>query len=215
MDSGITSGSMGTMNDKPAIRIGVFGHGERGKKQVDPSAREWIESFGACIARSGAILITGGAGGLAEFARRGALSENGSVVSICPDDRSGTNKEGTALGTIIASGQGKLGRVHLLVQSIDLGFSLGGGSGTLVEILGCYMLGVPLVAVEGLAGGRDPDPMKLLHDVTALTFGDVKARQGFFDAKDRNIIVAPIFCSRSHAPEIVLALGHARLRGEV
>jgi hypothetical protein len=206
----------GTVTDSSTIRIGIFGHGAAGVRHVHPSAQVWIESFGACIARSGAVLLTGGAGGVAEFARRGALSEGGVVVSIHPGDGRGAVEDfGGTLGTVIATGQGKLGRVHLLVQSIDLGFSLGGGAGTLVEVLASYMLGVPVVVVQGLGGESTPDPSVLLHDVTNFSFGDITARRGYFDAKDRESVVAPIFCSKGYSPEEVLALGRAYMRGEV
>ncbi len=204
------------MTETPEVRIGVFGHGARGSKYIDSGAQTWVESFGICVAKSGATLFTGGGDGVMELARRGALAEGGSVVSIHPEDgRHRIDDTSETLGTIIATGQGKLGRVHLLTQSIDLGFSLGGGAGTLVEILSCYLLRVPVIVVEGLGGPADPDPFAMVHDVTELTFGGVSARRGFFDGKDRKDIKAPVFCSKNHSPETILALGHACLRGEI
>jgi uncharacterized protein (TIGR00725 family) len=200
----------------PEVRVGVFGHGIRGTAHVGPATEEWAEAFGCAVATAGATLLTGGGGGIAEFCRRGASRIGGRIVSIHPAGRiEPSDALHKMLGTTIATGQGKVGRVPTLIQSIDLGFSLGGGAGTLLEVVTGYLLGVPVVVVEGLGLSDDPDPILLVHETSDGDFQGVRFRKGFFDGKDRDLVRAPIFCAGDHAPETVLALGLARMSRHV
>jgi uncharacterized protein (TIGR00725 family) len=195
------------------LRIGVFGHGCRASTQLTPGAEEWIHEFGRLVALSGAALFTGGARGVGRAARIGALSEKGDVISIHPDaGRDLTTDDSEQLGTVVATGHGKLGRVATLVQSLDLAFAFGGGSGTLIEILACYISGVPVVIVEGLTIWATPDPAAILSEVVEFEFGGRPARRGYFDGKSREVVWPPVLCSADVGPEHVLALGEAEVR---
>jgi uncharacterized protein (TIGR00725 family) len=89
------------------------------------------EEVGAGLAAAGAVVVTGGLGGVMEAACRGARSQLGVTVGLLPGvDRAEANGW---VSVAIPTGLGEL-RNGLVVRSSDAVVAIGGGPGTLSEI---------------------------------------------------------------------------------
>lgn len=92
---------------------------------------EWAEEVGQQLARGGAVVITGGLGGVMRAASRGALMSGGETIGILPGaDASEANE---FVRTPIATGLG-VARNLVVVTSADAVVAVGGRHGTLSEI---------------------------------------------------------------------------------
>ncbi len=116
--------------------IGVMGssHGFVYKENV-AKAKE----LGRCIAEAGAILLTGGCGGLPQIALESAVEHGGGVLAISParneeEHRSAYNLPVESMCTIIFTGLGDLGRTIINIRTCDLLIFIQGGAGTLAEL---------------------------------------------------------------------------------
>jgi uncharacterized protein (TIGR00725 family) len=133
--------------------IAVVGTGEATPHQA------WLaEEVGALLADTGAVVITGGLGGVMEAACRGAKSKLGRTLGLLPgEDRTVANGW---VDVAVATGLGEL-RNGLIVRSADGLVAIGGGAGTLSEIGFALKLGRPVVGLEswniaGMIEARDP-----------------------------------------------------------
>jgi uncharacterized protein (TIGR00725 family) len=89
------------------------------------------EEVGAGLAAAGAVVVTGGLGGVMEAACRGARSRLGVTLGLLPGiDRAEANGW---VSVAIPTGLGEL-RNGLVVRSSDAVVAIGGGPGTLSEI---------------------------------------------------------------------------------
>ncbi len=141
-------------------------------------------------------------------ARRGALKAGGRVVSVCPElEVALGNPAKQCLGTVVATGQGKLGRVHVLTQSVDIGFAFGGGAGTFMEVIACYLLAKPVIVLDGFFFGEDPRVQRLLNRVTEETINGVRVKAGYLDAKHGGNVCPVRICPGEISPDDVLTLG--------
>ncbi|MDJ0273699.1 MAG: TIGR00725 family protein [Aigarchaeota archaeon] len=116
--------------------------------------RAWRLAYevGREVALRGAVLITGGLGGVMEAASKGAYEAGGITVSIIPQkDASQANPYSTV---VVATGIGHL-RNFVNVYSADGVIVVGGGAGTLSEIAAAYIEGKPIVALKGSGGVAD------------------------------------------------------------
>lgn len=103
------------------------------------------EAVGAELARQGAVVVTGGLGGVMEAACRGARSEGGLTLGILPgDDRRAANRW---VSVAVATGLGEL-RNGLIVRSCDAVIAVAGEYGTLSEIALALKAGKPVVGIE-------------------------------------------------------------------
>lgn len=115
------------------------------------------EAVGAELARRGAVVVTGGLGGVMEAACRGARSAGGTTLGILPgDDRSAAN---AYVDVSVATGMGEL-RNALVVRSADALVAVAGGAGTLSEIAfalkaGKRVAGIGTWEIEGVARAAD------------------------------------------------------------
>lgn len=92
---------------------------------------EWAEEVGQQLARGGAVVVTGGLGGVMRAASRGALAGGGETIGILPGtDPSEANE---FVRTAIATGLGVV-RNLVVVTSADAVVAIGGRHGTLSEI---------------------------------------------------------------------------------
>jgi uncharacterized protein (TIGR00725 family) len=119
--------------------IGVIG-----PDPAPPEVEAACEEIGRLLARSGAIVVTGGLGGSMEAASRGAAAEGGVVVGILP----GPSREGgnPYLTVSIPTGMGE-GRNVLNVRAADVVIAVAGEYGTLSEIAFALKTGVPVVGL--------------------------------------------------------------------
>ncbi len=127
------------------MQIGIIGAGS-----CDEKTARLAEEVGRLLARRGAILVSGGMGGVMEAASRGAAAEGGTTVGTLPGaDPAGGNRH---LAVRIATGFGQ-GRNLLIPQSCRGVIAVSGGYGTLSEIALARKIGVPIVGI----GTWDPD----------------------------------------------------------
>lgn len=103
------------------------------------------EEVGAGLASAGAVVVTGGMGGVMEAACRGAWSRRGLTVGLLP----GLNRaEANGWVSIaVPTGLGEL-RNALVVRSADAVVAVGGGHGTLTEIGFALGLGRSVVGIR-------------------------------------------------------------------
>ena len=120
--------------------VAVVGPGEASASELHAA-----EEVGAGLAAAGAVVITGGLGGVMEAACRGARSRRGTTVGILPgEDRDAANGW---VEVAIATGLGEL-RNGLVVRAADAVIAIGGGHGTLSEIALALKLGRPVVGLD-------------------------------------------------------------------
>jgi uncharacterized protein (TIGR00725 family) len=119
--------------------VAVVGPGDA---SVDELAK--AEAVGAGLAAAGAVVVTGGLGGVMEAACRGARSRRGRTVGLLPgEDRDAANGW---VDIAIATGLGEL-RNGLVVRSADALVAIGGGHGTLSEVALALKVGRPVVGL--------------------------------------------------------------------
>jgi uncharacterized protein (TIGR00725 family) len=127
-----------------------------GRAAPDELAR--AEEVGAGLAAAGAVVVTGGLGGVMEAACRGARSRRGLTLGLLPGaDRSEANGW---VEVAVATGLGEL-RNGLVVRASDAVVAVGGGAGTLSELGFALKLGRPVVGlgtweVAGVPRAADP-----------------------------------------------------------
>jgi uncharacterized protein (TIGR00725 family) len=111
---------------------------------ASPEELRVAEEVGARLAGLGAVVVTGGLGGVMEAASRGARSRRGRTVGILPgDDRDAANGW---VEIALATGLGEL-RNGLVVRAVDAVVAIGGGHGTLSEIGLALRIGRPVVGL--------------------------------------------------------------------
>jgi len=131
------------------IQILVIGHNENGST---PEVEQIAYETGLEIAKSGAVLITGGLGGVMRAACHGAKDGGGLTVGIIPqNDPSFANEY---CDIVIPSGIG-LARDFLNALAGDGVIIIGGGSGTLSETCAAYMYKKPIAAIKNSGGMAD------------------------------------------------------------
>jgi uncharacterized protein (TIGR00725 family) len=119
--------------------IGVVGPGEASEPELAAA-----EEVGAGLASLGAVVVTGGLGGVMEAACRGARSRRGRTLGILPgEDREAANGW---VEIAVATGLGEL-RNGLIVRACDALVAVGGGHGTLSEVALALKLGRPVVGL--------------------------------------------------------------------
>ncbi|MDX6722413.1 MAG: hypothetical protein QOD73_817 [Solirubrobacteraceae bacterium] len=119
--------------------VAVVGPGEASPQQVEAA-----EAIGAGLAQAGAVVVTGGLGGVMEAACRGARSKRGRTLGLLPgDDRAAANGW---VEIAVATGMGEL-RNGLVVRAADAVVAVGGGHGTLSEIALALKLGRPVIGL--------------------------------------------------------------------
>ena len=121
--------------------VAVVGPSQPESLAVTEAARE----AGRLLAERGAVVVTGGLGGVMAAAAEGADRAGGQAVALLP----GTRREEASRGhtVVVPTGLGEM-RNALVVRSADAVLAVGGGWGTLSEIALAVRAGVPVAAVE-------------------------------------------------------------------
>lgn len=132
--------------------VAVVGAGDTaGEPHLDKLAYD----VGRLVAEAGAVVVTGGLGGVMAAASRGAAEAGGLVVGLLPGtDRAAANPH---LTLALPTGLGEA-RNALVVRAADVLIAIGGGWGTLSEIALALKTGTPVVGIatwEPQRAGRD------------------------------------------------------------
>ena len=136
-------------NQKRQLQVLVIGSdGDHCPETVYDTARE----VGAQIASRGAVLVTGGLGGVMEAACKGAKERGGTVVGILPHEE--MSYANPYCDIVIPTGIG-FARNHITAYSADTAIVVGGGAGTYIEACVAYQKGKPIVALAGTGGTAD------------------------------------------------------------
>lgn len=116
-----------------------------GASQPTPDDLEDAEAVGRGLAERGAIVITGGRGGVMAAASRGAAEAGGLVVGLLPGlERTEANEWVTVA---IPTGLGEL-RNGLVTRAADAVVAIGGAYGTLSEIALALQRGTPVFGLH-------------------------------------------------------------------
>ncbi|UCF71446.1 MAG: TIGR00725 family protein [candidate division WOR-3 bacterium] len=103
------------------------------------------EEVGSLIAERGAILITGGMGGIMSAASKGAKASNGLVIGILPTvDKESANPY---VDIPIVTGLSNA-RNFIIARTCDCAVAIDGKYGTLSEIAYCLMYNVPVIGID-------------------------------------------------------------------
>jgi uncharacterized protein (TIGR00725 family) len=120
--------------------IAVIGGSEASAKHL-----KIAEEVGSLIAKRGAILITGGMGGIMTAASRGAHKAGGLVVGILPTlDKKSANP---FVDIPIVTGLNQA-RNFIIARTCDCAIAIDGKYGTLSEIAYCLMYDIPVIGVD-------------------------------------------------------------------
>lgn len=117
-----------------------------GPSDADDALRDTAYAVGELLAQRGAVVMTGGLGGVMAAASRGAREAGGLVVGLLPSSDPADANE--FVDVAIPTGLGEL-RNGLLVRSVDGVVAIGGSWGTLSEIALAMRTGTPVVCVRG------------------------------------------------------------------
>jgi hypothetical protein len=141
-----TAGSAGAGDDVRGTLAGVY------VAVVGPGAGATAEdlaratALGEALARAGAVVVTGGMGGVMRAAAAGATAAGGTAVGILPG---ASRHSGSAEHTVlVTTGLGEM-RNALVVRAADAVVAVGGSWGTLSEVALAVRTGTPVVALGG------------------------------------------------------------------
>ena len=140
------------------VQVAVIGPGDDARPVDVDRALE----VGQLLAERGAVVVTGGLGGVMAAALEGAAAAGGVTLALPP----GTDR--TAVATVVVpTGLGEARNV-LVVGSADAVIAIGGSWGTLSEIALARRAGVRIVSLDGWSVfDADGAPLDLPHVDTA------------------------------------------------
>jgi len=153
-------------------QILVIGSGEG---QCSEAAYGTAYQVGSVVAKRGAVLLTGGLGGVMEAASKGAKESGGFVIGIIPQDEKA--RANPFCDAVIATGMG-FARDFVTAYSADAIIVVGGGAGTIIEVAAAYQKAIPIVAIRGSGGTADDVVDNYLDDRRIETiFGECSAEK--------------------------------------
>ncbi len=116
-----------------------------GGSTCTPEETVVAEETGRLLAHHGAVLVCGGLGGVMEAAAKGARANGGTTVGILPgaDPRAAN----AYIDIPLATGLGEM-RNFLIVRTAHALIAIGGGVGTLSEIVLAQRIGKPVVGLH-------------------------------------------------------------------
>lgn len=116
-----------------------------GGAAIDEEGYAAAREVGRLVAQSGAVLITGGLGGVMEAASRGCAEAGGLVVGILPGDRAEQANPFVAVPIVTNMGHA---RNVIIAQTAAVLIAVEGGYGTLSEMAVGLKLGRPVITLN-------------------------------------------------------------------
>lgn len=130
----------GDRRESGGARVAVIGAG-----QCTAAEAALGEEVGRLLAEAGAVLLTGGRGGVMAAASRGAAQAGGLVVGILPGDDASQANPWVALPIVTGMGEA---RNAVLMRTAQAVIAVGGEYGTLSEIAFALKFGRPVVGLH-------------------------------------------------------------------
>lgn len=166
------------MKNSKKLQIGVIGYAGIEEYPKEKAPKEEIykaaERVGFLLAEKGAIVVTGGKGGIMESAAIGAKKANGTTVGIIKGNqrfRSNNFTDVEILTGMAADGFDEF----MLVMMCDVLITIGGGAGTLEEIAIAYRNKKPIIALEKTGGWADKTIPECLDERETIKVCAVKS----------------------------------------
>ena len=128
------------MSSDVTRQVAVIGEGACSRRTAAAAER-----IGRAIATAGAVLFTGGRGGVMEAASRGAAQAGGTVVGVLPGFGRGGANRWVQIPVVTGMDQA---RNVILVRSCDAVIAVGGMYGTLSEIALALKFGIPVIGLR-------------------------------------------------------------------
>lgn len=132
------------------LQIGIIGSAGNeeypNKNRQRENLYKLAEELGRLLAQKGAIVVTGGKGGVMESAAKGAKKARGITVGVTKGKNRFTSNKYTDVEAV--SGMEGYGDATMLVLSCDGLIALGGGVGTLQELSIAYRNNKPVVILN-------------------------------------------------------------------
>ena len=135
------------------IQIGVLGWAGKEEYPVGGLTQKELaiaKEVGSWLAKTGAIVVTGGKGGVMEYAARGAKENGGTTVGVITGPR-GTANKWTDIEIVTGSKIAGFDEVFIPLMC-DAVIVVGGGAGTLQEICVSYRNKIPIIVIEKTFG---------------------------------------------------------------
>jgi uncharacterized protein (TIGR00725 family) len=130
------------------------------------------EAVGRGLARSGAIVLCGGLGGVMEAACRGARDAGGLTVGLLPSTDAHTANAAVVLPIVTGMGEA---RNVILIHSAEAVIAIGGGWGTLSEIALARRAGLTVVGLQSWPPSGDDTLVEAVADPEAAVARAVAA----------------------------------------
>jgi len=116
-----------------------------GASEASAELAQAAEAVGRGLAAAGAVVVTGGRGGVMAAASKGAEELRGTTVGILPGYDRGEANEWVSVA--IPTGLGEL-RNGLIIRAADVVIAVGGAYGTLSEVALALRAGVPVIGLR-------------------------------------------------------------------
>jgi len=126
-----------------------------GGSDCTPEEARLAEEVGREIARSGAVLVCGGLGGVMAAAGKGASAEGGLTIGILPGDSRQAANPYVHIPIVTNLGEA---RNVIIVKSAEAVIAVGGGYGTLSEIGHALRNDTPVVGLNTWSLSRNGRP---------------------------------------------------------
>lgn len=150
-----TSTSLSTSKTKRKLQIGVIGSAARSEYGRNGGAsvviKKVAEEIGFLLASRGAVVVTGGKGGIMQATAKGAKRGGGVTVGVVKGNRRGVANSSIDVEMLTGMLADGLDELFLVLMS-DALIVLGGGAGTLQEITIAYRNKKPIVVLDGMNG---------------------------------------------------------------
>jgi uncharacterized protein (TIGR00725 family) len=154
----------------PWLRISVVGAGEASAEEL-----RWAEAVGRVLGRAGAVVVTGGLGGVMEAASRGCVEEGGLTVGLLPGNDPRAANPWIRLP--LATGMGEA-RNALVVRAGEAVVAVGGGWGTLSEVALARKMGREVALLGDLPGELSLPRMKSPEAAATWALRHARAGRG-------------------------------------
>ncbi len=128
------------MNGMTGPLVAVIGAASCSEKEAATA-----EDVGRLLAKAGAVVMTGGRGGVMEAASRGAAQADGLVIGILPGEDANDANRWVSLPIVTGLGEA---RNVVLMRSAQAVIAVGGEYGTLSEIAFALKFGRPVVGIH-------------------------------------------------------------------